>query len=318
MDRFSPIAQYTYIGFGGHSLEDFKHLHDRFGLSEMISLESNVEVFKRQEFNKPYKCISIKNIDSQNFIDEHPWDEQKQTIVWLDYTEPSKLRIHLEEFQQVLRKLGNLDILKITLNANAASYAETKSSDFPDEINRRRINQLESLLGKEDLFPSISVKEEMMTSKKFPHALVLILQHAAELALESFDNIYFQLLTCFSYADGQTMVTISGIILDKSKHGKFLEETEIQQWALSTTDWSAPTSINIPDLTIRERLFIDQLLPDLKPHEIQEQLGFMFGKENESLEMLETYIMFYRQSPYFSKILVWASRKMFTRKTLSK
>ena len=301
IDRCSSIDEYHYIGFGGHSLEDFKYLHDRFNLSTMTSIEVDEEVFKRQSFNQPYSCIDRLNQDSSDFI--NTYHRKKNTIIWLDYVEPSKLRIQIEEFQKVIKKLDVYDIIKITLNANPASYIEDKRENNTN-IQKLRIDYLKDMLGEEDLFPSADITERMMTRQKFPHALTLILKYASNLAIIGNKDIFFQPLTCFSYADGQQMVTITGIILEREQIEDFFDKTCLKTWELSNIDWSMPYSIDIPDLTIRERLYIDQLLPNSTPEEIQKKLGFNFGSSEKSLKMLKTYIMFYRQSPYFSRILV--------------
>jgi hypothetical protein len=120
--RFSPMDQYQYIGFGGHSLEDFKYLHSQFGIDSMISLEQDNETFKRQNFNLPYNCIKCQQTTSSDFISR--FSREKPTIIWLDYVKPNELRSQIEEFQSIISKLEALDILKITLNANPSAYLE--------------------------------------------------------------------------------------------------------------------------------------------------------------------------------------------------
>ena len=302
IDRFLPILEYRYIGFGGHSLEDFKYIHDRFGLKNMTSIESDEEVFKRQEFNQPSGCIDRINQGSSEFIDDY--NREEKTISWLDYVEAAKLRTQVEEFQQVIIKSDIFDIIKITLNANLSEYQAAEESRS-DEIQARRIDKLKEMLGEEDLFPSADISPRMMTHKEFPYVLNMTLKHAANLALKGKKDIYFQPLTCFSYQDGQQMMTLTGIILDDEESESFFDKTSLKAWELSKTDWSKPRPIDIPDLTIRERLFIDRLLPNSTPEEIQDKLEFQFDRsEKKSIDMLRTYIMFYRQSPYFSRILV--------------
>jgi hypothetical protein len=301
IDRFKNISNYSYIGFGGHSLEDFKYLHSRFGIIDMTSLESDEEVYKRQKFNQPHSCINRIQKYSSSFIDE--FSREKETIIWLDYTDPASIRSQIEEFQATINKLEPLDILKITLNANAASYKKADEGAAPQEIQKSRLEELRIRL--EGIFPYSDVSEAFMTAKKFPEALCLILKHAAKLAIRAQQDISFQPLTSFSYADGQTMLTVTGIILENSQADLFFSGTDLKNWELVNTDWRKPRPIDIPDLTIRERLYIDQLLPDSNEQDIQNGLGFLFGKhESQSLEMLRNYIIFYRQFPYFSRILV--------------
>jgi hypothetical protein len=300
INRLNSISDYTYVGFGSHSLEDFKYLHYKFALKKMISLEQDKETWKRQKFNKPVSCIECLNKSSGEFIQD--FERVNDTIVWLDYTSAKYLRNQLQEFQALLTNLYPNDIVKITLNANPSSLLAGEGNT---EIKRLRFDKLKSELG--DLI-SATVTSDLMVHKEYPKALFLILERVAKLSLFSLP-IYFQPLTCFAYADGQQMLSVTGIILEKSKEKEakenFLSSTGISEWKLRKIRWDDSTTvINVPDLTIRERLLVDSLLPDHPVEKIQEELGFLFSsKPKESLKMLETYALFYRHAPHFSRII---------------
>lgn len=301
INRFNSISDYTYIGFGSHSLEDFKYLHHKFGLTKMISLEQDRETWKRQKFNKPVSCIECLNKSSGEFIEN--FERVNDTIVWLDYTSPKYLRNQLQEFQSLLTTLFPNDIVKITLNANPSSLFNGTSKSN-EEIKQYRFEKLKNDIG--DLI-SAKVISDLMIHKEYPQALFFILERASKLALSSLST-YFHPLTCFSYTDGQQMFSITGILLEKDKESEntnMLFRTGILDWKLSKTTWEeSPTVINVPDLTIRERLLVDSLLPDYPVEKIQEELGFLFSsKPKESLKMLETYALFYRHAPHFSRII---------------
>lgn len=301
IDRYCNIDKYSYIGFGGHSLEDFKYIHSRFAITDMTSIEQDEEVNKRQKFNQPHNCINCLLKSSDDFINE--FQAEKETIIWLDYTSPSKIRSQVEEIQAVIGKLAPLDVLKITLNAHASSYYSAPKGAKSLIIQEERLAKLKEKLG--DLLPDADITLDMMTEQKFPEALCSILKNAVNSSLSGRSDIIFQPLASFSYADGQKMLTVTGIILETDKIEVFFEKTNIKTWELSNAVWGNPRSINVPDLTIRERLFIDALLPHTEVEEIQKNLGFLFDeKEKASLEMLKTYVLFYRQSPYFSRILM--------------
>jgi len=302
LDRYCNIDRYHYIGFGGHSLEDFKYIHSRFAITDMTSIEQDEDVHKRQEFNQPYNCIKCLLKSSNEFIDEFQADQE--TIIWLDYTKPSQIRSQVEEIKSIVNKLAPLDIVKITLNAHASAYHEApKGKGITNkDIVQERIKKLKDKLG--DLFPLADISPDMMTEPRFTDALCLIIKYAIESSLSGSSNV-FQPLALFSYADGHRMLTITGIILDINKVDDFLQKTNIKSWKLSSIAWGKPHSINIPDLTMRERLYIDSLLPHATAEEITEKLGFLFHEDEEvSLEMLKTYVLFYRQSPYFSRIIM--------------
>ena len=296
---FCNIRDYSYIGLGGYSLEDFKYIHSHFGIRDMISLEEDEEVHKRQLFNCPLSCIKCCHQSTDDFINE--FNRSNETIVWLDYVRPSNLRKQVEEFQAIVNKLSPLDIIKITLNANPSSYVARAEVEQKD-LHEARIAKLKDMLG--ELYPPAGIVPTMMTMGKFPSAILLILKSAAS-AATSGQSISFQPLTAFSYADGQQMLTLTGIILEKDEIKDFLDKTKIINWELGNTDWAKPRQINVPELTMKERLYIDSLLPGSDVKRIQDELKFRFNRnENRSLKMLETYALFYRHSPYFSRILI--------------
>lgn len=116
---FNNISEYRYIGFGGPFLEDFKVIHHELKIKDMISIENNKNVMNRQKFNKPLSCIRIPDDikSSSEFLLEHSFD--KKTILWLDYVSFRELPQQIQDIRMSLNKMGNGDILKITLNGNS-------------------------------------------------------------------------------------------------------------------------------------------------------------------------------------------------------
>ncbi|NER00790.1 MAG: hypothetical protein F6K30_29530, partial [Cyanothece sp. SIO2G6] len=199
----------------------------------------------------------------------------------------------------------SLDIVKITLNANADSYyPKVGGADVDNsEILRQRIKALEDKL--QECFPEGTITEEMMLPKEFPYALTLIVMHNANLAMREQSGLSFQPLAIFSYADGQTMLTIAGILLEDDTVQDFFDCTGIERWDLSNTDWSEPKEIGIPDFTVKEKIAVDSLLPSSDKYEIHKKLGILFHESpTKSEKLLDTYIAFYRQSPYFSSVSI--------------
>ena len=297
--RECEISRYTYVGFGGPSLEDFKILHSRFGIEDMISLETDEEVYKRQLFNKPLDCIDCRLQSSKEFIDNLV--RQNPIIVWLDYTDPNDLRLQIEEFSSTVEHIETLDVIKITLNSNPAFLKEPGPKLIGEKLQEARYEKLRSILGH---YFDGEIQPGDMTQKRFPIVLNYVLRYAAVRALRGERDVVFQPLTAFSYADGQQMLTLTGIKIDEGRKDDFLKLTGIDGWTLSRTDWSNPVRINIPDLTLRERLEINRHLPGKNAEEIQRELGFKFtAKDRESLEMLRIYTDFYRHAPYFSEVV---------------
>ncbi|WP_368860746.1 O-methyltransferase [Vibrio cincinnatiensis] len=85
INKYLNISDYRYIGFGGPFLEDFKALHHELKISDMVCIEVNENVRRRQQFNKPLSCIDFldRACSAKDFINEHDFD--KKSIVWLDF-----------------------------------------------------------------------------------------------------------------------------------------------------------------------------------------------------------------------------------------
>jgi hypothetical protein len=107
------------------------------------------------------------------------------------------------------------------------------------------------------------------------------LRYCSNLILGSKGDVIFQPLTAFSYADGQQMVTLTGILIAKKNIEKFLLDSGIKNWQLANTDWSPPKQINIPDFTLKERLCVDSLLPGASADDLHNALGFKFDNKEK-------------------------------------
>jgi hypothetical protein len=101
------------------------------------------------------------------------------------------------------------------------------------------------------------------------------------------------------------MLTLTGILLHQNELKAFMDLTTIGQWTYALKEWGPPEKIHVPTLTLREKMFIDQYLPNSTAHDIHNQMSFTFdANPQKSLEMLENYIKYYRYYSYFSKIIV--------------
>src|SRR5258705_185711 len=113
------IESYRYIGLGGPFLEDFRLIHARLGIQDMVCIDLEENVHQRQIFNRPVECIECVNSTLEDFIDSTEFD--KPVIIWFDYTEPSKILDQIERFARTVSEVSINSILRVTLNANPTS-----------------------------------------------------------------------------------------------------------------------------------------------------------------------------------------------------
>tara|TARA_B100000700_G_scaffold59109_1_gene64241 strand:- start:31034 stop:32005 length:972 start_codon:yes stop_codon:yes gene_type:complete len=296
MSRRLQVENYTYIGFGGPFLEDFKQIHSEVFVEKMISLEEDENVVERQKKNLPFGCINCKNQTAEDFIDG--FSIEGNVIVWLDYASP-KIGGQLQEFRQLLPKLQNGDVVKITLNANVETLG-SQSGKGRDEIKRDRLQRLKSWIN--DYLKS-DIKAEELTPKNYPNVLVDAIRKAAYLALKGKGLSFCPIVAC-TYQDTHRMVTISGVVATRDEKACLLKEGVIGAWPF-LYEKEEILDIRVPVLSLRERLEIDSAMPSSDAEAVQNQLGFLFdSSEDKSLSMIKNYLQFYRQYPQFSRVIV--------------
>lgn len=305
INRYRNIYSYIYIGFGGPFLEDFKNIHASFGISNMLSLEMNEGVHKRQIFNSPLNCITYLPKTSDDFIrNMEDYSLKGNIIVWLDYTSPSKLVSYLDEFQRLIAKAEPFDIIKITLNANPTWLGKLDSRGLKavdrfkaiQNICEKRLRNLKYRIP-DEYFPE-GLSPEMMEDEAYPAVLCRIVEIAAKKATRGFSGRIFQPLSLFTYADRSTMQTITGILLPESEVEKFYEKTGIGDWEFACTHWGPPKLIKVPVLSLKERLSIEKLLPNLPYDDIFSLIDYIDEEE------IKNYITYYRHYPFFSRIVI--------------
>lgn len=297
------ISDYQYIGFGGPFMEDFKLLHNAVRITDMHSIERDKNTHLRQKFNRPTSFVQLHNCDSRTFFDK-TLNTDKNSVVWLDYATPKELGAQFTEFLDVASKLGEFDIIKVTLNANPASLGKVEYKN--NEQREERLKELSDRLGE---FLPASTQPKDLLAANYPDTLQKCIRHTASFLADRAVRLCFRPLASFTYSDGgHTMLTVTGIILNARASGyrSFLNQTRMKHWEFNGLNWKPPIKISVPTMSIKERLKVEEALPlpssTRKPADrLKKQLGFWPCNESDAI-LLENYAKFYRSFPYFSKV----------------
>lgn len=305
--RVRNISDYEYIGFGGPFMEDHKALHAALRMGQMHSIERVENTFLRQKFNYPAKFIQTHCKDSDEFFRTHNFSE-KGTVVWLDYTSAEDLNEQLNEFHGVVAKLDTFDVAKITLNASTLGLgAFPEVSEIQKAAKRREV--LQERIPK--YVPADLVDKDFQT-KKYPATLQRCVQSSLQDLSGRNTELYFHPLSTFSYADGQTMLTVTGMVFkasDDAEVQQFIAKSRLDQWPFSNLEWAAPMPINMPALSAKERMKLDECLPigdddgaiNNPAEHLKNHLGFRPGADDGELS---NYAKYYRQYPHFSRVIL--------------
>jgi hypothetical protein len=300
------IDKYRYVGFGSFMFDDFKIIHHQLGISSMVSIENDNSTYERAKFNKPYSCIEVCNTTSTDFISDISMEEQ--SIFWLDYTSPSELALQLSDFCTLLNNMKRYDIIRITLNANPSSLSndghDTNSDGNPqNKEHKKRFDKLKNKIP--DYIPSNSSIEGMSYSR-YPMFLLSCLERAAYTVLKpsKFQKKILKPLFSSVYADGQQMVTLTAIVLNDNDERMNEIKDCLKAFEYANFKWDDPCKIQVPELTPKEIIHINSLLPqgEATLAHLKKDFGFAFCHTHCSNEMLESYVRYYKYYPNFHHV----------------
>jgi hypothetical protein len=294
------IQKYQYIGLGGPFLEDFRLVHARLGIEEMICIESEKSVHLRQIFNRPIDCVECVNNTIEEYLDST--EIHKPVIIWFDYTDPNKMTTQIERFSKTVSEVPINSILRITLNSNPSSLGNPdpdeiapklgslgKQSQHKKTIQEWRLERFRERLG--NLFPS-DLKPNGMTSKNFGVSVLNALYLAVEKVLLQISDRKVIWALATHYSDGQPMATATLIVTgNNNEHLELLT----REWPFVSTPQN-PMKIDMPALSTLERLTMESC------YDPYERMFYDLPKSELGEDPYEMFRLFYRVYPHFARI----------------
>ena len=142
---FGSTETFRYVGLGSFYFVDFVILHKELGITNMISIERDVQNIERYEFNKPYNNIRIHDGESSDVLIRLPWD--MRTIVWLDYDGRLDKSI-LGDVATFCMKALPVSLLVVSVNSHAEKFDPEKKVG---EIGELRLAELRERVGEENV-----------------------------------------------------------------------------------------------------------------------------------------------------------------------
>lgn len=290
------ISDYQYVGFGGPFMEDFKAVHVATRISDMTCVERDPVVQARQIFNCPLKCVKFVLSDASTFLGNFP--AGRPTVAWLDFTSPGELKQQLDDTFNLVKNLAHGDIFKITLNASVSSLKEDPGKLLKQhELIHLRRQEFEGRVG---LDKPTTIKDDDFKADNYPTLLLHTLCNAANRAVNN-SSLVIQPLTAFTYSDGTAMLTATGIILDPNipVTNDFSETSRLAHWRFIKLAWEYPIKIDLPVLSLRERMALEKMQPNGSVTEAIQVLGQVIAPDGIPPQAVEAFADFYRIYPEF-------------------
>jgi hypothetical protein len=287
LDNHLPakIKEHIYVGLGGPYLEDFNLIHSTFGSRQMISLEIEEWVITRQKINTPHSAVTLTSQSTKDFADAFE-AANEPLIVWFDYSEPDWEK-QVPECCGLLQKLPPMSVFKVTLSGH-------RVREKPAEA-LAKLSQTFGILG--------PFNEPDVYEKNICNTLYGILHGAIARAIPDSEDLCVRTLASYQYNDRTPILTVALIVGPIREIEALFQLSALETWEFADINWHGPKEINVPNFGIRERLAIDQMLPDANAETILEKLQLQLAKTpEETVKQMANYVEFYRQVPQFLRV----------------
>lgn len=308
-------ANYRYISLAGPFLEDLRVMDHFFPLMTLISLEKNLQTFKRQQFHQFNSRLDLKHISLSDFLThEYSVPEMGIDIFWLDFTDITCERF--EEFQRVLVKIPVGSIVKITLRAEADLDIGTLQKASLINVQQEWKDNFDKEFYR--FMPYEAPHDAFLAYKAYARMVQLMIKNATSIVWETsgYKNKFLPIHSVY-YRDNTYMLSVTGGVFPVASEEQLASEEQVKvvkevQDAFGSVkfcdfDWNEPVEINIPDLSLKERMKIEHLLPIDKAEnsgaKLHEALTYFVADGRKGTEQqLAMYAEYYRDYPNFLRI----------------
>jgi hypothetical protein len=297
-------GRYRYYGLGGPFLEEFRLIGQHFEGLPMTSLEANLQTFRRQTFHRCAKNLTLRNETLQSFLVTYPGDER--AVFWLDYTDLQPAWI--QEFQTLLDRVGDDSVVKITLRASLDDLPDDllgRIPEFSADIGELCDRYLVDFKAKYDAVLPPTITYGQLRRGLFPELLQDVLQIAAQRALPAGCGRTFQILHSCFYSDHTQMYSLTGVVCRDAAARDY--RSRFASWRLRNLRWAKPKRIDVPILSVKERIFLERHLPakSATGKGLRRSLGYNIDDGvPASHRQLQQYATFFRYYPYFARVSV--------------
>lgn len=274
------LSEYTYYGFGGSYLEEFRLLYELCPRITMVSIESDEQVYRRQRFHLPCGSLELRNLDFRSFLANYQ-AKNRRSVFWLDYQGLDYS--NFEDLAALANKVSNGSIVKISLRADPRDF-QKKDDDF-----RARF---------EAVMPAQTVP--FLAPDKFADYVQGMVRVATQKALPYAAGRAYQLISSFQYSDATRMVTLTGVVCGNESVATYRDL--YASWEFANLDWRSPKLIDLPVLSTKERLLLAGHLPSGGNigQQLVDALGYFVDDDRRrSVAKMKQYAEFHRYFPYF-------------------
>jgi hypothetical protein len=284
------IPSYRYVGMGSVYYVDFVLFHKHLHITSMLCVEAR-PIERRMRFNRPYEFVELhmgrvaEVLPSLNRTSPH--------LLWLDYDHPLNEEI-LGDLATAVKVVAPGSVVIATVTAQ---LMELERAATLDEMKLRSKTWASKY---SEWFASYveTVSTSMLTRKNIAPLFSTVLRNLCVDRVRERTDAELEFLPIFNfrYADGQSMLTFGGLVDTPAKVNAIRESGYLEEAVVAAGP--EPIGISVPQLTVREKLWLDQHLrglPDAKGEDVA------FELDQSEIEGYAQYAKYY---PVYYETLV--------------
>lgn len=301
-----PDAGWTYYSLAGPFLEDLRVMDHHFPEMRLVSLEKDDQTFARQKFHKFNARIELINKPLREYV-TNDYEPGERDVFWLDYTDLTLG--NLEQFQVILTSVPNGSVIRITLRADPdVDIADLSGKLADEEIDRLKDKlQAQFELRFKEVLPN-PVPAATGDRREFAYTVQLMVQQAASKALDTSGSTRtFLPVQCTRYDDNTQMLSVTGVVCARAAETQM--KTVLQNVRFRNFDWSPPSHIQIPALSLKECFKLEEYLPTATGVDSGENLSGVLNyridyTDKGTKKQLSQYADHHREYPRFVRLTV--------------
>jgi hypothetical protein len=251
----------TYHSLGGPFMEDLHLMHRAFPEMSLVCIESDSQTHARQVAHKFTTNLTLAHSTLSDFFAAR-YTASKPDIFWLDYTDFSLAC--LSELQAVLRVLLPGSLIRITLRCDSPVSVINLPYGVDDASLEAVKQQLkDSFFRKFDKY--IPAKARKLPLPHLQTGFAELVRTIVRLAIsdtldKSSDREFLHIHTA-RYNDGTPMISITGLVCERNRIRSTCSRLNRQQALAVDRQWEKLHEINVPILSVQERMTINRALP---------------------------------------------------------
>ena len=290
------VDRCAYISMGGPQMVDHISMYKRNGISKLYSFDAEDSVVQRQVFNSPTSTTRCEQMLAGELADrlgeiERALDVDR-FVIWLDYTGNINRGEQITEFQVLLENLKPGDLARISLDASMPP--DRLKANLRKEIKADHMLAMTELLKREigELHPE---DIQLGSERDIPRYFSTCLMRACDRAVHSRPDNPIQFIPVLetSYTDSCPMYTCTLLAQDADGNPR-----SPAGFHFLSAGWGSIEALEVPELTAREKSFLDRLL-DKADDEFNQNLGYSIAREAQALRQWASFKKFHRFLPQF-------------------